>query len=329
MPSGENFFHDMFFQGKTHTHANRYLNVLGLTSEGVNDLIVRAWAMKNNMEHFDPDEWRQINIEEVFTFLDIGEGMYPQGTQYQRAFRICRRELQEFVTSFLAMKSDGLHCEHLMDIIFRLQPTDSIVSFNWDTIADFTLQRVDCASYGGYLDLMMAEPLQVSDFVHRGVLLKLHGSLNWIICPNSQCRLHGKIRLAAEGRTLLRFMTMHACPACGNNRGRPFTVPPTSQKLIRRGSILHKLWLLAREQLQYCRRIVFIGYSFPTTDFYSEWLFRQIYFMEGSLRRLLSSTQPSRRLRAQLQSVTRVCSEAARSTGSRHWRVSARRDSDS
>jgi len=281
MPSGDNFFHDLFFQGKTDTHGKRYLNVLGLTNEGVNNLIVRAWALKNNLEHFDPDEWRQINIEEVFTFLDIGERMYPKGTRYQRGFRACRSELKAFITSFLSVKSEGFHCEHLMDILFALQPTDTIISFNWDTIADFTLQQAGSPHFAGYLDLMTAARLRVSDFVHRGVLIKLHGSLNWMVCPNPQCPRYGKVRLAVENGKLLRFFGMHRCPTCGNERGEPFIVPPTSQKFIRRGTILYRLWLLAREQLPYFRNIVFIGYSFPTTDFYSEWLFRQIYFVEG------------------------------------------------
>jgi hypothetical protein len=282
MPSGNNFFHDLFFLGKTDTHGAEYVNSLGLTMEGVNDLIVRAWALKNNTKHFDPEEWRQINLEEVFTFLDIGERMYPRGTGYQRGFKEFKLQLEEFITMFLSVKSEGFHCEHLMHILSRLQPTDSIISFNWDTIADFTVQKSESPLYAGYHDLMKANPLRVSDFVHRGVLLKLHGSLNWFVCPNPQCTLHGKVRLAVRDEKLLRLLEMHKCPMCGNE-GKPFIVPPTSQKFIRHGTVLHKLWLLAREQLQYCRRIVFIGYSFPTTDFYSEWLFRQIYFIEGRL----------------------------------------------
>lgn len=281
MPSGANFFHDLFFRGGTDTHEADYLNVLGLTAKGVNDLIVRAWALENNLKHFDPDEWRQLDIEEVFTFLNIGERMYPKNTQYQRGFATCKRELESFITSVLAIRSEGFHCERLASILYKLKPSDSIISFNWDTIADFTLQHTRRAQYDAYLDLMTAHPLRVADFAARGVLLKLHGSLNWIVCPNPRCSLHGRIRLAAHKGRLLRFLEMHKCPACGNDRGEPFIVPPTSQKFIHRGTTLHRLWLLAREQLQYCSRIVFIGYSFPATDFYSEWLFRQIYFLEG------------------------------------------------
>jgi len=90
MPSGDNFFYDLFFQGKTDTHDKRLLNVLGLTHEGLNDLIVRAWGLDKNLSHFDPEEWKQVNIEEVFTFLDIGSRMYPPNTRYQKGFEICR-----------------------------------------------------------------------------------------------------------------------------------------------------------------------------------------------------------------------------------------------
>jgi len=58
MPSGPNFFHDLFFQGRMDTHDARYVNSLGLMDEGLNDLIVRAWALDNNRQMFDPNEWR-------------------------------------------------------------------------------------------------------------------------------------------------------------------------------------------------------------------------------------------------------------------------------
>ena len=282
MPSGENFFYDLFHQGKIDIHGERYVNSLGLTCEGVNDFIVRAWGLQNNRSGFDPEEWKQLNIEEVFTFLDIGEKMYSRGTSYQKGFKMCRRELTSFITFSLLHKSEGFHCERLMEILFALKPSDSVISFNWDTIADFTAQRCATPLYQGYLDLMSADTLRPREYCNRGVLLKLHGSLNWRVCPHPKCQLHGKVMLTLRGKELQRGLAMYTCPDCGNDRCEPFVVPPTSNKLIRRGNLLHKLWLIARDKLSRCRKLVFIGYSFPTTDFYSEWLFRQIYFLDGS-----------------------------------------------
>jgi len=281
MPSGDNFFYDLFFLGKTDRQDKGCLNVLGLSDEGLNDLIVRGWGLDNNLSHFDPDEWRQINIEEVFTFLDIGSRMHPRGTQHQKAFQICRSSLTSWVMSWLSIQSEGFHCEHLKSLLFSLKATDSIISFNWDTIADFTLQKTKLPIYTGYLDLMTKEPLRVREYHDRPVLLKLHGSLNWMVCPNRECPLFGKVRLAVKGRKLQRWIGAQKCPRCGNDHGEPFIVPPTSQKFIRRGTFLHKLWLIARDKLLKCKRLIFVGYSFPATDFYSEWLFRQIYFIDG------------------------------------------------
>lgn len=279
MPSGENFFYDLFLQGKNRAHGTRHVNMLGLTNEGLNNLIIRGWALDKNIERFDPDEWKQLNIEEVFTFLDIGSGMYPRGTEYYRAFREFKESLTAFITSVLWMKSAGMHCEHLLDVLLHMQSTDSVISFNWDTIADFTIQGLDRPIYQGYLDLMNASPLRACDFRHRPVLLKLHGSLNWSVCSGPNCSLNGKPTLDIE---LRGGILARSCSACGNTSVESCIVPPTSQKLIRHGTLLHKLWLLARKKLADCHQLIFIGYSFPATDFYSEWLFRQIYFREAN-----------------------------------------------
>ena len=281
MPSGDNFFHDMFFRKKLSKRDSSPLNLMGVMYEGLNDLITTAWGLDKDIANFEPEEWKRINIEDVFTFLDIGSRMYAPGTRYQKGFAACRSSLISFITTALSIKSEGFHCEHLSNLLYELKPIDSIISFNWDTIADFTLQEVGKPIFQGYLDLMTNSPLRVRDFLDRPVLLKLHGSFNWIVCPNPACRLHGKPRLAVKGNKLQRLVNIYKCPRCGNERGEPFIVLPTSQKFIRRGTLLHKLWLIARDKLPFCRRLIFVGYSFPATDFYSEWLFRQIYFIEG------------------------------------------------
>lgn len=272
LPSGDNFFHDLFLRNKM-----GFVNMLGLMYEGLNDFIVHAWGLKNNKKHFEAEEWKKINIEEVFSFLDVGERMYAKNTSDYRAFKNFKSSLGQFIRVAISMRSDGVYCQHLMKVFSMLKSTDSILSFNWDTVSDFTLQQSKISAYNGYLDLMNSESKPLSNFIRRGALLKLHGSVNWIVCPTVKCPLYNKVRLAVQNEKLLRHMKRHKCPEC-KNEGEPFIIPPTSQKFIRRNTFVHKLWLLAREKLLYCKKIIFIGYSFPLTDFYSEWLFRQIFF---------------------------------------------------
>jgi hypothetical protein len=69
------------------------------------------------------------------------------------------------------------------------------------------------------------------------------------------------------------------CGYCGEKH-KVNIIPPTSNKLnIYQNSLIHKQWLLVREKFIRSNKIVFIGYSFPPTDFYAEWLFRQINFI--------------------------------------------------
>jgi hypothetical protein len=44
MPSGDNFFYDIFTQPANDRHGDRHINFLGLTYEGLNKLIVRGWG---------------------------------------------------------------------------------------------------------------------------------------------------------------------------------------------------------------------------------------------------------------------------------------------
>src|SRR5258708_25441774 len=113
MPSDENFFYDLFHQGKMDSHDERYVNSLDLTCEGVNDLIVRPPRLEKNRSSFEPEEWRQVNIEDVFTFLDIGVRMYPSGSSYQKGVRSRKRNLASFVMFPLLFKSEAFHYHRL------------------------------------------------------------------------------------------------------------------------------------------------------------------------------------------------------------------------
>lgn len=54
----------------------------------------------------------------------------------------------------------------------------------------------------------------------------------------------------------------------------PYLIPPLLNKLVLRDRISRNIWSNALAVLRSASKIVVIGYSFPATDFYSEWLFR-------------------------------------------------------
>lgn len=286
MPSAENFFYDVFHYARTPAREERWTNSLGLMAEGLHDFIVDVWGLDMSDDGFDPDAWKGVNVEDVFTFLDIGARTYNRGTEYHEAFSGLVEDLEHFICLMVGVRSADQHCEFLMDIFSQLSENDTVISFNWDTIADMTLHRLDAPQYASYERMLRGERFNVRTASRKGQYLKLHGSLNWIACRNPACRLHTEPVipfLDGEGPppTFTDTKPFEECPECGSERPRRMIVPPTSQKLIRRRSFLHRLWLIARNTLPRVSKVVFIGYSFPPTDFYSAWLFRQFRFIDA------------------------------------------------
>jgi len=281
MPSANNFFADIFYQSKTEHNSERYINYLGMTYKGVNEFLVRAWGMKRNIDAFDIRDWQNLNIEDVFTFLDVGERMFNKGTNYYENFRKGKEYLERFIFFGILSRCEGQRCAYLEKIFRRSNPTDTVISFNWDTLADSTLDYLENAQFENYLRLMAKDSIKISEYKDVGLLLKLHGSINWYFCENKKCPEYERIRLPTTKNRHLSYGLGGKCKTCKKEL-KFFIVPPVSNKeIIHRNSSLHKLWLIAREKLTYADKIVFIGYSFPSTDFYTEWLFRQINFLVG------------------------------------------------
>jgi len=285
MPSASNFFADIFYLPETKHRDETYVNALGLTYENVNDLLVRAWGMKRNTEDFDIRDWQNINIEDVFTFLDVGERMLRKGTNFYTAFQKSKDYLEDFIALMILTRCMGQRCEYLEKIFRKLTSADTIISFNWDTLADSTLDFLGNAQFTNYLKLLSEKTIKISEYKKSGLFLKLHGSVNWFFCNNKSCSAYSKIRLPTTKNQHLPYNPIVGqsgkCEKCKEEL-KFFLVPPVSNKaIIHRNSFLHALWLIAREKLAYTDKIVFIGYSFPSTDFYTEWLFRQINFLVG------------------------------------------------
>lgn len=292
MPSADNFFYDLFKMNKTDNRPAGSLNYLGLTYESLNNLIVKAWNI--NQEFADPNEWRGVNIEEVMTFFEAGQNMFPASSDEYRMFKMAQRDLIDFLYPFMPMSSDKQHCEYLMQIFIHLDKKDSVISYNWDTIADFTLQRVKAVQLKNYAKLIRDENIKFTDYRDLGVLLKLHGSFNWMICQNKECKFYNRIRPPFKGKTnqLLGIRDLWKCFACGGGKLKPEIIPPVSNKMIHSNSFIREQWYIAREKLLDVAELVFIGYSFPPTDYYTEWLFRHLNFIEKGSKVTITVVNP-------------------------------------
>lgn len=282
MPSSQHFFHDIFHYEYKDPDKEMFINMLGLTFEFTHDFVVRAWGGDKN---FSINEWKNVDVEEVFTFLDVGERMFNKGTNYHLAFAKAKEYLEKFIIIALGMRCRRQYCKHHWEVLGSLKPDDSIISFNWDTIADETLARLGITQYKNYLAIMAEDKIHLRKYYDKGLFLKLHGSLNWVTCQNKSCKDYGKPRIPLKKNgelPLLVSSDFDRCPICKGKEIKTFIIPPVSNKFIDKDSFMRKLWMIAEDKILRAKRIIFVGYSFPRTDFYTEWLFRQIHFLTGN-----------------------------------------------
>jgi hypothetical protein len=162
----------------------------------------------------------------------------------------------------------------------------SIISLNWDILLDNALhQALGNRHHGPFGDY---DPFGVVDYccyissldsgdprIRSGLwslgcrgynvkLLKLHGSMNWLQCPNCQ-RLFVQFGVKALDR-LGRTPCRHCLKYGHKNHLAGSLVMPTFLKDLSNFQI-KLVWQNAGVELMEAKRLVFIGYSLPHADF--------------------------------------------------------------
>lgn len=134
---------------------------------------------------------------------------------------------------------------------------DSIITFNYDTLVDDGLRRLDIPfRYGfeeGSADYW--EMLRPDYKPHIRVnLFKLHGSVNW-----------------AAPKPGNKKIDVYETYAKVRGKGqRPLLVPPTWRKEF--GGVLNEIWSNSVKALESATRIIIIGFSVPQTDIHFKYL---------------------------------------------------------
>ena len=176
----------------------------------------------------------------------------------------------------------------------ELEDNDTIITYNWDLLLDNILDREKIISsieikklgqieddifkkqylrmltdLSAYRDLSWDRTSTPYKKYHsKGYYLKLHGSIDWLYCPNEDCGLYSKVF------PVKNIVDEYKCHECSSKMKR-LIIPPILNKNYSSFPFVKKLWNIALEELQSADELVIWGYRLPPTDFYNKWLFRQ------------------------------------------------------
>jgi NAD-dependent SIR2 family protein deacetylase len=239
------------------------------------------------LEHFPP---LPLVLSLVDTAVDRGDSF---GREWNAAqLRVVRDGLEYGIFALLERRLRRIqpHYKRFLASLYAADPEDvTLISLNYDIIADNALpavvEREGRLALPDYCCDIATDGYRRAD--KFGKLIKLHGSLNWLYCPNCH-RLD--LGVSRTGRRTVKVLNelyrdrqndldakygCHGSPCreCGTFV-RPVLITPTHLKDYRNPHIA-RIWYEAARALREAKHVIFVGYSMPEDDVEVIYLFKR------------------------------------------------------
>jgi len=146
-----------------------------------------------------------------------------------------------------------------------------VITFNYDIALDYMMEYFSGENSIAYF---------LEDEQHSCTykFIKLHGSINWGLCSDNQCKRiqpvsikeHLGLRPGPRKMEMSKILGNINCE-CGNKlKDFPLIVPPTWNKTGNYN--IERVWKQASKELSEAKNIFIIGYSLPKTDLFFQYL---------------------------------------------------------
>lgn len=266
-------------------------------------------VIKDVVELFGPNF--SLTMEDYFTQLESFVTMSALAPARERGLNLVeiRAKLRRLMAVLAAVleestdvsKKDSPVCEHHAKIVSELKPKDTIISFNYDCVADHALRTMGTGRWSAKYGYSLPRPDRIRGHDHWDApsppagsngtinLLKLHGSLNWKLPIDKDGQKPGEIRLKQ------RLYQQNGIP-------RFTIIPPAFVKNIQGDSNFEALWRNAERAIRNAEMIALVGFSFTPTDLHVESLFRIALAGNNNLHSLVIAN-PSQDDRRRIRSV--------------------------
>lgn len=237
-------------------------------------------------KYFNHFSTYDINVEELITHVEISLEKYKYSD-----FEIhtaCQKDLLNYITERLQIP-ERTPCKYHGILFDKLdKANDSVLTLNYDCIFEQSIynregETVSPFSFlGRSLRLLGYSHYKIVDTeifdraeYQEGFYIKLHGSVDWLYCPNTICMKHQNFQVYPfwdEKRH--RRQPGEPCDICGSPLQRVI-VMPTMKKTFDNYPKLGFLWETAFKKLKESEKLVLIGTSLAVSDYYLTWLIRE------------------------------------------------------
>ncbi len=234
---------------------------------------------------FDVDPSRPDTFPKYEIVLSLIELALQRGKSLSRDYpprelALIRHDLIYLIWRSLGLTEGGGESPLHDRFVSILEPGDVVISLNYDLFLDHAiLRRYGTVEYGWCFDAVVSReetgrkgPMRPAreDRPRRTgrrkggdipMLLKIHGSINWLLCPTCN---RTYLYLGRDAVAGIFSPKGEYCPHDGTYLAG-ILIPPTYLKEYR-NHMLDMVWLEAEAALRCAQRVVFIGYSLPEAD---------------------------------------------------------------
>ena len=237
-----------------------------------------------------------IGLEEFYRDIETREkiGSFAKAQHKPKDWKRRRRDLDELIRrTVIQTTCDTSKSPHTplvsgghRKLLKKLKANDTIITFNYDTVIEESFEDAKlwtpsggygAGVYGHNLDWArkwLKERGQSKCPASKLRLLKLHGSINWVLNINKHVRIKPRPYVV---RTKNNKPTFDSVAILAPGWNKPIAKAP-----------FKGLWRDARLRLQQAKSIVIIGYSLPETDLLARGLFAEVVRSRVAKRKLLA-----------------------------------------
>lgn len=250
--------------------------------------------------YFNELQKLNISLENIFTIIDkaLNDNIFFQSYNIEE-LRDVKHALDKtliYLLSFYTPNNNKLYEKISSYLVNEINEGNKsvIISLNWDTLIDEFLFKC-CKGEDIFVDYG-TEYYNISngEKVNRNIekkikLLKLHGSINWLVCRNCY-KLFAQFDEILALSVLMDKNNQNDCSFCEQysrvNELESSIITPTYIKNFER---LHykNIWRMAFNDISEADEIIFIGYSFPEADYELRYLFKRATELNTNIKIVL------------------------------------------
>lgn len=237
-----------------------------------------VYSLREDIRKAIQDEKINVNLEDVFTAFDKSAVAreHLHGYTYVQMDKIRYSIMRLFIYYFSksVLEHDFSHKDYQAFFNYlkkhRTIEPPTIITTNWDTLIENY-----CNKYSVRYSYGFSHPYTSDSITHKApdydlLLLKIHGSANWLRCLNCGSISIFEKNLAAT--SLFEDNRTEKCSVCGQEKTphgasmQPELITPTMMKSLS-NQLYTNLWSSAAQELRNATHIIFVGYSLPIADF--------------------------------------------------------------